>query len=118
MLTRVKKAWLQEKKDRALLCCVGEDLKDLHNMHHFGKERMLYLARNVNPKITMEAVQEVVKQCKECQSIDPAPTRHEKGELYITENWKRLAIDVTHYCHELYLTMIDWAWESNDMAKN
>ena len=76
-------------------------------MHHFRKERTLYLARKVNPNITMEAVQEVIKQCKECQSIDPAPTRHEKEELHVTENWKRLAIDVTHYRHELYLTMID-----------
>ena len=59
------------------------------------------------PNITIEAVQEVVKQCKECQSIDPAPTRHEKGELHVTENWKRLAIDITRYRHELYLTMID-----------
>ena len=107
MLTKVKKAWLQEKKDRALLCCVGEDLKDRHNMHHFGKERILYLARKVNLSITMEGDQEVVKQCKECQSIDPAPTRHEKGELHVTENWKRLAIDVMHYCHELHLNMVD-----------
>ena len=84
MLTRVKRAWLQEKKDRALLCCVGEDLKDLHNMHHFGRERTLYLVRKVNPNITMEAIQEVVKQCKECQSTDPVPTRHEKGELHVT----------------------------------
>ena len=103
MLTRVKKSWLQEKKDQALLCCVGEDL---HN-NHFGKERTLCLARKVNPNITMEAVQDVIKQCKECQSIDPAPTRHEKEELHVTKIWKRLAIDVMHYRHELYLTMID-----------
>ena len=76
--------------------------EDLHNVHHFGKERTLYLVSKVNPNITMEAVQEVVKQCKECQSNDPVPTRHEKGELHITENWKRLAIDVTHDHHEPY----------------
>ena len=86
---------------------MGEDLKDQHNIHHFGKERMLYLARKVNPNHMMEAVQEMVKQCKECQSIDPVPTRHEKRELHITENWKQLAMDVMHYCHELYSTMID-----------
>ena len=112
MLTRVKKAWIQEKKDRALLCFVGENLKDLNNMHHFGKEKkMLYLARKVNPNIMMEAVQEVVKQCKECQSIDPAPTRPEKGELHVTENWKQLAIDITHYRHELYLAIMIHASE-------
>ena len=85
---------------------MGEDLKDQHNMHHFGKERTLYLVSKVNPNITIEAVQEAVKQCKECQSIDPVQNR-EKKELHLTENWKRLAIDVMHYHHELYLTMID-----------
>ena len=64
MLTRVKKVWLQEKKDWALLCCEGEDLKDLHNRHHSGKERTLYLARKVKPNIAMEAVQEMVKHAR------------------------------------------------------
>ena len=106
MLTRVKKAWLQ-KKDTASVCCVGKNLKDLHNMHHFVKERILYLARKVNPNIKMEAVKEMVEQCKECQSIDPASFMHEKEELHVVENWKQLAIDITHYRHELYLSMID-----------
>ena len=67
MLTRVKKAWLQEKKDTAPVCYVGEDLKDLHNMHHFGKERTLYLVKKVNPNVTIEAIKEVVvEQCREC----------------------------------------------------
>ena len=61
----------------------------------------------VNPNITMEAVKEAMKQCRECQSIDPAHSRHEKGELHMAENWKQLVIDNTRYCHELYLSMID-----------
>ena len=85
MLTRVKKAWLQEKKDTALVCCIGEDLNDLHNVHHFEKERTLYLVRKVNPNITMEAVKEVVKQSRKCLSIDPAPSRHEQRELHVAE---------------------------------
>lgn len=32
-LTRVKKAWLKEKENMALVCCAVEKLKDLH----FGK---------------------------------------------------------------------------------
>ena len=88
MLTRGKKTCLQEKKGTDPECCVGEDLKDLHNMRHFGKERTLYLARKVNPNITMEAA---VEQCRVCQSIDPASSRHER---------KWLAIDITHYHHE------------------
>ena len=86
MLTRVKKAWLLLKKDAASVCCVGEDLKDLHNMHYFGKERTLYLARKVNPNITIEAIKEVMEQCRECQSTDPAPSWNEKGELHVAEN--------------------------------
>ena len=50
----------------------------------------------------MEAVKEVVvEQCRECQSIDPAPSRH------VAENWKWLATDIMHYRHEPYLSMID-----------
>lgn len=55
----------------------------------------------------MQDVQKVVEQCRECQSIDPAPARHEKGELHVEENWRRLAIDITHYQHEPHVTMID-----------
>ena len=94
MLTRVKKAWQQEKKD-------------LHNMHYFGKVGTLYLVRKVNPNITTAAVKKVVEQCRECQSTDPAPSRHEKGELHVAKNWKQLAIYITHSCHEPYLSMID-----------
>ena len=75
-------------------------------MHHFGKERTLYLVRKVNPNITMEAVKEVMEQCRECQSIEPAPSRHKKEELHVLENWKQLASDITYYRHELYLSMI------------
>ena len=89
------------------MCNVGEDLKDLHNMHHFGKERTLYLVRKVNPNITMEAVKEVVEQCRESKSTDPAPSKHKKGELHVADNWKQLAIDNMHYRHEPYLSMID-----------
>ena len=118
MLTRVKRACLQEKKDIAPVCCVEEDLKDLHNMHHFWKQRTLYLARKVNPNITMEAVKEMVEQCRECQSIDPAPTRHKKGKLNVAENWKWLAIDITLLPWTVPIHDWLWTWESSDMVKN
>ena len=118
MLTRVKKAWLQEKKDTAPVCYFGEDLKDLHNMHHFGKERTLYLARKVNSNITMEAVKKVVEQCRECQSIDPAPSRHEKGtacgrKFEAAGHWYHALSPSTVPIHDWL-----WTWESSDMAKN
>ena len=63
MLTRVKKVWLQEKKDRAQLWCVREDP---HNMHHFGKERTLYLASKVNPNITRGCPHGVMVKAMDC----------------------------------------------------
>ena len=32
---------------------------------------------------------------------------HERGEIHVNENWRRLALDVTHYRQGLYLSMID-----------
>lgn len=62
----------------ALVCCAVEDLKNLHNTHHFEKGRTLYLAKKVNLNIKMVDVWEVVEQCRECQSIDLAPSKREK----------------------------------------
>ena len=107
IMTRVKKAWLQARKSAPPVCCIGEEVKELHEMHHFGRDRTLFLARKVRPGTTQEEVKEVVENCRECQSIDPAPSRHEAGELHVAEDWKRLAIDVTHFHHKLYLSMVD-----------
>ena len=49
----------------------------------------------------------MVSGCERCQSIDPAPVVHEWGEIHVNENWRRLALDVTHYRQGLYLSMID-----------
>eukprot|EP00794_Sanderia_malayensis_P013419 gene13419-14795_t len=72
-----------------------------------GIEKTLYLARKIDPSVTKTEVKEVVKCCERCQSIDPAPVTHNKGEIGNAKNWKRLAIDVTHYRQIPYLTMID-----------
>lgn len=53
------------------------------------------------------AVQRVVRGCERCQSIDPAPVEHVPGEICVKDNWKRLAIDVTHYRQLPYLTIVD-----------
>ena len=50
---------------------------------------------------------EVVTECKECQSIDPAPVSWKAGRLDICENWRRVGIDVTHLESRHYLTLID-----------
>jgi transposase InsO family protein len=102
VLTRVNKAWL--KKERAVC---GAVVEDTHAKHHFGVNRSLYLARMVDPTVPREKVEDHVRQCMNCVSIDPAPEVHDAGELGVAENWARLALDVTHYNSNCYLTVID-----------
>ncbi len=40
------------------------------------------------------AVREVVRECEECQSIDPAPVSWKAGRLDVCENWRRVGMDV------------------------
>ena len=63
--------------------------------------------KKVYPDVTKEDVKHIVRSCTRCNSIDTSPVVHEKGELNVDENWKRLAIDVTHYRGITYLSMID-----------
>lgn len=61
----------------------------------------------VNPETKGVDVQKCVRQCVECRSIDPSPTNHQSGSLSVGENWCRLALDVTKYRGQSYLTIID-----------
>ena len=108
VLTRVKKEWLMGPENVSVqsqspVCCTGVlTIKELHGMHHMGVDRTLFLARKVDPIVTREAVRRMVSGCERCQSIDPAPIVHERGEIEFNENWRRLALDVTHYRQGLY----------------
>ena len=75
-------------------------------------DRSLYLARKVEPTVTKQSVQRVVKGCERCQRIDPAPMVHRGGEIWVTGNWKRLAVDVTHYRGAAYLSVVDCGLET------
>ena len=81
-LTRVKKSWLTDVEgattEKASVCAGAIDLEKVHNMHHVGVERTLFLARMIDPNVTRRSVQEVVSGCEMCQSIDPAPVVHSK----------------------------------------
>lgn len=106
VLTRVKKSWLVEQAKS--VACVGfQDVKQLHDRHHMGVERTWYLAKKVDPSVDKDTVKKVVRQCGQCQSIDPAPASHTPGELCVDQSWQRLAIDVTHYRNVAYLSMVD-----------
>ena len=109
-LTRVRKEWLKFEKDAqnsSNICCSSLDIAEVHNKHHMGVDRTLHIARKIDPMITKAEVKKVVKRCERCQTIDPAPVTHSKGEIGIYKNWSRMAIDVTHYRQIPYLSMID-----------
>lgn len=103
-LTQVSKSWLQMRNEGDL-CSAGLDA--MHSMHHFGVDHLLYLARMVDPVTKREEVEECVKQCMQCKSIDLSPVTDEPGELGVNGNWVRLAVDATHYKGKCYLSIID-----------
>ena len=112
ILTRVKRGWLHNPEEEddmkeEAACATACDVKKLHDRHHMGVERTWFLAKKIDPSVTKNKVKEVVKNCIRCQSIDPAPVTHEGGDLGVNENWTRLAIDVTHYRNQPYLTILD-----------
>ena len=63
--------------------------------------------RRLHPDVQRDQVRNVVWHCRECQSIDPAPTRWQKGELGVTDIWDRVRMDICHARNQLYLTLID-----------
>ncbi|KAK3879159.1 hypothetical protein Pcinc_016253 [Petrolisthes cinctipes] len=101
-LTRVPKASLGEVEVASVV-----DIQDLHSKHHFGVDRTLYLTRLVDPSVKRECVESVMRLCRQCQTIDPAPSNHVLGEISVPENWARLALDVTHFQGRAYLTVVD-----------
>ena len=81
VLTRVKKSWLSAGKEggETGVCAGAISLREMHEMHHLGVDCSLYLARKVDPTVTRQSVQRVVKGCERYQRIDPAPMVHEGG---------------------------------------
>ena len=61
----------------------------------------------VSPEVSKAAVREVVRECEECQSLDPAPVSWKAGRLDICENWRRVGMDMTQRGGRHYLTLID-----------
>ena len=89
-LTRVRKRWLKAEEDTTAVCCVGqEEVKELHDLHHVGVDRMLYLIQKVNPDVTREAVQSVVRSCNVASQSTPrqAFTNRERSK------WTPIGLD-------------------------
>lgn len=106
VLTRVPQAWLSATKMMATMCA-AMTVEQLHSQHHFGVDRTLHLAQQVDSSITRRQVENVVRQCVQCSSIDPAPVRWNSGRLSVEKCWDRIAIDSTHVGQEKYLSIID-----------
>ena len=78
-----------------------------HTLHHCGVEKTLHFARKLNPSYSKSDAEFVVKNRRKCQSFDPSAVRINGEELSVEEDWKRLALDVTHYGCQKYLTIVD-----------
>ena len=75
---------------------------------HPGVRRTLYFARrDIAHSVTRGMVQSVLARCEVCQSVDPAPVKWRHGSLEVSETWRRLAIDITHFKAQAYLTIVD-----------
>ena len=94
-LTRVPQKWLDVIKRNtgtvqpactASMSSAGLDqIKIVHRQSgHPGVRRTLYFVKQIAPGVSKAAVKTIVRECKECQSIDPAPVHWSKGALNIT----------------------------------
>ena len=112
VLTRVPKKWLIESKTPKAAAIQNEQggfesAKQIHNLHHCGVETTLYFAKEAQLNVTRKDVEAVVRNCSQCNSIDPSPLQIEHGELAVEKDWQRVAIDVTHLGNQKYLTIVD-----------
>ena len=82
-------------------------IKRVHDRAHFGVKRTMYFVHQEMPQVPRSLIKEVVRQCVECNSIDPEPVRFCPGSLNVPQVWRRLAIDVTHVDNDRFLSIID-----------
>lgn len=111
-LTRVPRKWLEVQRRVGMSMVLTDQLKtrvqELHQKHHFGVMRTHYLAEKLSQaSIPMKMVENIVKDCLVCKSIDPSPVRWDKGTVEVQGTWMRLAADITHLSGRPYLTLID-----------
>ena len=116
-LTRVPVKWKETRVNNSLVAAVNpthlstsqiEDIvKQVHDQHHFGVNRTAFFVHQKLPSVSKSIIRKVVKQCRECLSIDPSTEKIKRGILSKSETWSRLALDVTHYGNKKFLTIVD-----------
>ena len=115
-LTRVPQRWLDLHKKwgepmpescAAVTSRLSKNqVADIHQKRgHMGVKRTLYFARIIDQTMSKELVKSVVSTCETWQSIDPKPVRWEKRRF---EREEKLAMDVTLYNEEHFLSHIDY----------
>ena len=99
-----KMVWLHKKGWRASMEDPDEITKIHHLSRHPGVQRTCYFVGLTNLSVSTRAV---VKECQAYQSIDPTPVKWQKRKLRVSSTWSRLAMDITHYSSQHFLTLID-----------
>ena len=114
VLTRVDKRWHRQAAAGVLTGTLSserpavEELREIHELNHFGVARTVFFARQVFGDSVRESdVRQVIDSCSECKSIDPAPVRWEAGSLGVDETWSRLSADIVHVKGVPYLSIVD-----------
>ena len=119
-MTRVPRKWLGYREadsgavEVSAAIATGESLEDAiwaaHLPHHLGIDRTFYLVRQIRSDVSREQVKEELEGCEACQRIDPALRGENlvaRGDLAVESNWSRVAVDITHYGSQLFLSMVD-----------
>lgn len=111
-LTRVPKKWLSN----TVVAAVGVDasnreqqIRQIHDIAHCGTRKTQFLVEAIAPELhaKKQEIDDVIKTCQPCNSIDPSPIRWEAGHLHVEGVWNRLSCDVTHYQNGKFLTVVD-----------
>ena len=115
-LTRVPREWVKNEKIVKTGICFSANVEcereiivqQIHNLAHFGVSRTEYLVQKLGlPDVTRKEVDQVVKSCQRCNSVDPSPIKFDKGNLHCDQKWFRLALDITYFDGKSYLSIID-----------
>ena len=115
-LTRVPKNWLGLQAKNETQCSmvatgntISDEVKRIHDQHHFGIDRTLELAKEkMGNQVTRNDVKAVVSSCNQCAQICPAVVnRIPHGHLSSNKVWHFLSSDITHIGSSAYLTVID-----------
>ena len=106
-LTRVKRSWVTETATNVIAVGTVDIIREEHRRHHLGVDKTWCVLKKLGHKVTREDIDDVVKDCRECQSIDPSPKKWKEKSLEVAGSWVRVACDTTYSGKRLYLTMVD-----------